>query len=67
MTQLLRGDDSPRIWRSHTARTPHLGRRTVVRRELGYAPRSQRESLADTVQWFLENKRLFARPLATDR
>lgn len=27
-------------------------------RELGYVPRSLQESLADTVQWFLENRRL---------
>ena len=27
-------------------------------RELGYAPRSLTESLADAVQWFLENKRM---------
>jgi dihydroflavonol-4-reductase len=30
--------------------------------ELGYQPRSLRESLADAVQWFLENKRLLASP-----
>ena len=29
-------------------------------RELGYAPRSFRETIVDTVQWFLENKKFLA-------
>ncbi len=31
-----------------------------ARRELGYAPRSLRESLVDTIHWFLENRKLQA-------
>ena len=35
--------------------------------ELGFQPRSIRESVIDTVRWFIENKHLFSTTLKTSR